>query len=410
MSSELEKQPEDLAIWRFGVISPLLHRDVEGIPLRLALERLAKRTFTLPDGRQQTFSPDTLRHWLYLFRKFGLDGLYIKVRKDKGKTSLPEPLQDAIVKMREENPAWTVKRIMVNLKKQGLWNGIKPGFTSIYRFTSSHNLNRNPEKAKEPVYSFEFPNFGDLWIADFLHGPKVRVGGREKKAYLHVIIDDATRYIVAATFYLAEDTKALISDLMLAARRFGLPLRFYTDNGSAFRSKHLLRVLARLGISLHHTPAYRPQGRGKVERIFRSIRDGLITGRARTSLESLNKDIGIWVSDYHRRIHTSLGMSPLDKRLKSCDSTKKLDGVRNIDALFRMEENKNIYSDGCIRIGGRLYDVPEALPGQKVKVAYLPWDLSVVFIGDDMVPVKPLDKIKNAMRYNKPTRKRREKS
>jgi hypothetical protein len=141
--------------------------------------------------------------------------------------------------------------------------------------------------------------------------------------------------------------------------------------------------------------------------VFRSIRDGLVTGRPKTSLERLNKDLDLWISHYHRKIHTALGMSPLDKKLKVNNNLKKLDGVRNIDALFRIEEPKNIYADGCIRISGYYYDVPEALPGQKIVVSYLPWDLSVVYIGEEMIPVKPLDKIKNAMRFNKPKRKRR---
>jgi len=407
MYAESEQQPEDIAIWRFGVISPLLHRDVEGIPLYLAIERLARITFTLPNGRQKLYTADTLRHWLYLYRKSGLRGLQPSVRKDKGTTLLSLAFQDALVAMRKEHPAWTVKRILDNLAKEGYWNRISPSRTAIYRFTSLHKLNRNPVKPKEPVSSFEYPHFGDLWMADFLHGPKVRTGRTEKKAYLHLMLDDATRYVVAANFHLAENTKALISDLMLGVQRFGIPCRLYTDNGSAFRSKHLAHVASRLNIGLPHTPAYRPQGRGKVERIFRTIRDGFLTGRPTTSLETLNQELDAWVSQYHSRVHSGLGMSPLDKKLGSGESLQKLDGIRNIDALFRMEENKTINSNGCIRISGCFYDVPEAIPGQKVKVSYLPWDVSVVYIGDEMLPAKPLDKNKNALRFNKPNKKRK---
>ena len=409
MNSGPEKQPEDIAIWRFGVISPLLHRDPEGFPLYLELKRLAQRAFTTPDGRQLYLSADTLRHWLYLFRKGGLKGLYLKVRRDKDMTSLSVKLQDDIKKMRDKHPAWTVKRIMQNLEKGGFWDGRNPSLTSIYRFTRSHKLNRNPVKPKEPSRSFEYENFGDLWVADFLHGPKVWVGRLEKKAYLHAIIDDATRYIVQAKFHLAEDTRATISDLMQAVTRFGIPIKFYTDNGSAFRSHHLAHVAARLSISLPHTPAYRPQGRGKIERIFRTIRDGLLTGRARTSLEKLNRDLDEWISAYHNRTHSSLNMSPLNKKLKAADSTRVLAAVKNMDALFRMETRKTISSNGCIRLGGNLYDVPQALPGQKILVAYLPWNLSIVYVGEDMTPIKLLDKNKNANRFNNPNKKRRQK-
>jgi hypothetical protein len=196
---------------------------------------------------------------------------------------------------------------------------------------------------------------------------------------------------------------------MLGIRRFGIPKRFYTDNGAAFRSRHLVRVAARLEITLHHTPAYRPQGRGKVERFFRSVRDGFLTGRPKTSLEKLNQDLDAWISQYHHTVHSGLGMSPLDKRIQDKYELRTLEGVADIDALFRMEEYKTIYSDGCIRINGRVYDVPEALPGQKVKVSFLPWDLSVVYIGEELTPARPLDKIKNAHRYPNPIQKRRKK-
>ncbi len=406
MNADLEKQPEDIALWRFGIISPLLHRDPVGFPLYLELKKLALRGFLSPSGQLLYFSADTLRHWLYLFRKGGLSGLYIKERKDKGQTSLPLPLQDAIKDLRGKHPAWTIKRILVTLNNQGLWNGRVPGRNSIYRFTKTHKLNRNPVKPAEPTRSFEYENFGDLWVADFLHGPKVKVGRVEKKAYLHAIIDDATRYIVQAKFHLAEDTRATISDLMLAVRRFGIPSKFYTDNGSAFRSRHLAHVAAKLSLSLPHTPAYRPQGRGKIERFFRTARDGFITGRPRTSLEKLNRELDEWISAYNNRPHSSLDMTPLNKKLSAADSTRNLPSINNMDALFRMEEMKTISSNGCIRIKGNLYDVPQALPGQKVKISYLPWDMSIIYVGDALEPAKFLDKTKNAHRFNKPNNKR----
>ena len=142
MHQEPEKQPEDIAIWRFGIISPLLHRDPEGFPLYMELEKLARRDFLAPGGHLKNFSADTLRHWLYLFRKGGLTGLYIKERKNKGTTSLPPDLQDAIREERVKHPTWTIKRIMLSLEKKNVWNSKKPSLTSIYRFTKNYKLNR----------------------------------------------------------------------------------------------------------------------------------------------------------------------------------------------------------------------------------------------------------------------------
>jgi putative transposase len=255
------------------------------------------------------------------------------------------------------------------------------------------------------VRSFEFPFFGDLWSADFLHGPKVRRGAHACKAYLHAIIDDATRYIVAARFHLAEDTRSLLDDLMLAIRRFGIPRRFYTDNGAAFRSRHLRMVAAKLGVSLPHTPPYTPRGRGKIERFFCSVREGFLTGRDRTSLDKLNTDLSAWINQYHHSPHRTLGMSPLDRKLTDTGpELKQIAPTQNINDLFRMEQIKRIGSDGCVRMFNKRFEIPDALPGSLVTVYYLPWSQDYLLAGPDKHFVKPLDTVNNALRFDKPQR------
>ena len=106
-----------------------------------------------------------------------------------------------------------------------------------------------------------------------------------------------------------------------------------TDNGSAFRSKHLAMVAARLGMSLPHTPPYRPQGRGKVERIFRTIRDQCLSTLKTEFMEPLKAAFSEWLEDYHHRIHDSLGCSPLNKRLASHKVTRILPDVVQLDIV-----------------------------------------------------------------------------
>jgi transposase InsO family protein len=256
-------QPDDHGLWRFGIISPLLHRADGAPPLSSEIELLSQRVFYTPDGREKYFCSTTLRTWLDRYRTSGIDGLRNKPRKNRGTSTVSPVLAQAFCDMRDKYPDISVKRILVLLYKDGIWNGCTPSRSALYRFTAAHSLGRGAVLPQKPVRSFEYPYFGDLWSADFLHGPKVRCNGNTaRKAYLHAIIDDATRYIVAARFHLAEDTRSLLGDLMLAVCRFGIPKRFYTDNGAAFRSNHLRFVAAKLGVSLPHTPPYKPQGRG----------------------------------------------------------------------------------------------------------------------------------------------------
>jgi transposase InsO family protein len=403
--TDLFPQPEDIGLYRFGIISPLLHSREDDAPLHARIAALASREFRTPQGTMRRYSPDTLRDWLSSYRTLGLEGLRRKPRTDRGGSSVPPDLRDALTAMRQSQPAWTVRRILDALRDQGAWDGRVPGRSALYRYTSSHGLNRNAVQPAEPVRSFEYPFFGDLWTGDFLHGPKVRRGTRAYKAYLHAVIDDATRYIVVARFHPAENVRATLDDLMLAVRRFGVPRRFYTDNGSAFRSHHLRLVAARLGVALPHTPPYKPRGRGKIERFFRHVRESFLDGRARSTIEKLNADLAAWINQYHHRLHRTLGMTPLERKLAdNGPALRLLSPTVDIDDIFRMEIVRRVGSDGCVRMFGRRFEVRDAPPGSRVTIAYLPWDQEVIRVGPDRIVVTPLDSISNARRFDKPRR------
>jgi putative transposase len=406
MSKEFS-QPDDYGLWRFGIISPLLHRTGSVVPLQVHIEALAQQIFYTPDGREKRLSCATLRTWLCRYRRNGIDGLRNKPRKDHGGTSVPLPVQEALHDLRKSHPERTVKGLLQLLRNNGEWNGSTPSRSSLYRFTAANALSRRAEKvAPDAVRSFEFPCFGDLWSADFLHGPKVRCSGNtSRKAYLHAIIDDATRYVVAAKFHLAEDTRCLLDDLTLALRRFGIPKRFYTDNGAAFRSHHLRLVAAKLGVALPHTPPYKPRGRGKIERFFRTVRETFLAGRDKTSLDKLNAAFADWLNNYHHEVHRTLGMSPLDRKLTDKGTPlSQIPPTQDIDEIFRMETLKRVGRDGCIRMFGKRFEMHGEVPGSMVNIYYLPWNTGHLFAGPDKLLVKPLDTLRNALRFDTPLR------
>jgi putative transposase len=403
--AEVIVSPDDLRLWRFSIISPLLHKPADGASLHAQIEEVSKRVYYTPSGKEKLISADTIRDWLKRYRSVGIDGLCQKVRKNQGQTLVPETLQQALIDLRKNQPQWTVKRLLRSLQEQGGWNGRKPSRSALYRFTKAHDLNRNLKQPSSPVRSFEFPFFGDLWTADFLHGPKVSKGTYRYKTYLLAIIDDATRYIVAARFYYAEDIRSFLDALMLSIRRFGIPKRLYTDNGAAFHSRHLRLVAAKLSISLPHTPPYTPMGRGKIERFFRSVRDGFLTGKNCTTIEKLNADLAVWIELYHHTIHSMLEMSPLDRKLSDTEPLlKQIPPTQDIDDIFRIEQLCRVGSDGCVRIFKKRFEVPDALPKSIVTIYYLPWNQNCIFLGPQRKILTPLNTIKNALRFDKPRR------
>jgi transposase InsO family protein len=395
---------DDVALWRYGIISPLLHRDAQGLDMAEVLEGLCQRPWLKADGSHVTLSAETIRKWLYRYRQGGLPALAHQERSDKGRSTVPEPIMEALFELRKAHPRWTLARIFCELVQREIWNGRDPSRSALYRLAKAKNLQRDPHRHEPSRRRFAFEAFGEMWIADFLHGPKLREGRQRRKTFLHVIMDDCSRYVVWASFSLTETVQTLLTDLMGAVRRFGICQRFYTDNGACYASRYLKIVCARLGMQLIHTPPYRPQGRGKLERFFKTVRDQFLTGSLPLTLEELNLAFQTWLAEtYHPRLHATLQCSPMQKRLAVRNACRPLPDVVEIEPLFRMERRCRVYGDGTIRLKKHTFEVPHARPGARVTVYFMPWDLSRVYYDDDFKPARPVDPYANARRFQHPS-------
>jgi transposase InsO family protein len=90
----------------------------------------------------------------------------------------------------------------------------------------------------------------------------------------------------------------------------GRIIKLYVDNGSTFVSNQTRRILDILQIHLIHSTPYRPQGRGKIERFNRTVRDGFLRPldvQTITGFDDLNLRFRTWLeAEYHRTPHRVL--------------------------------------------------------------------------------------------------------
>jgi len=209
---------------------------------------------------------------------------------------------DALLDVKEGNPALSVQLVIREARKRP---EVPPDLplpnSTVHRLLARHGLMDKPRGKPSDAdrRRFAFQQAGQLWMSDVMHGPSVCVGDRTKrKTYLIAFIDDATRVIPYAAFTLAENTATFLPVLKQAIARRGLPQRLYVDNGANYRSQHLALVCAKLGIALIHARPYRPQGKGKIERWFKTVRGQLLTRLAAedtASLAALNRRLWAWV-------------------------------------------------------------------------------------------------------------------
>jgi len=210
-------------------------------------------------------------------------------------------------------------------------------------------------------------------MSDVMHGPKIRDGKRLRRTYLIAFIDDATRLIPHATFTLSEGAVTYLTVFEQALRRRGLPKRLYVDNGSAFRSKQLAVVCAKLGIALIHAKPYKPQGKGKMERWFRTVRLQLLPRleqEGELSLTTMNRALAGWVeSEYHHAPHRGLDQeTPADKWARSSEALRM--APADLTTLFLSEQSRRVQKDRTVTLDGVAFEVDAALVGDRVQLRY----------------------------------------
>jgi hypothetical protein len=215
-------------------------------------------------------------------------------------------------------------------------------------------------------------------MSDVMHGPSVFVGDRTKrKTYLIAFLDDATRVIPYCAFALAENTSTFLPVLKQAILRRGLPQRLYVDNGAHYRSQHLALVCAKLGIALIHARPYRPQGKGKIERWFKTVRGQLLTRLTEEDtarLGALNRRLHAWVEgEYHHAPHRGLGgPTPLEQWAQTGAAVRFPEPDLDLDDLFLFEAQRKVQKDRTVSLNGVIYEVDAALVGEKVTLRFDP--------------------------------------
>jgi putative transposase len=141
------------------------------------------------------------------------------------------------------------------------------------------------------------------------------------------------------------------------------------DNGAAFRSKHLEYITASLAITLIHAKPYTPQGKGKIERWFKTVRSCFLANSTATTLTELNADFDLWLNeDYHQRKHSSTGQTPFERFTSMMHCLRS--SPANLKDYFRKVARRTVAKDRTITLNGRLYEGPVPLIGKRIELLY----------------------------------------
>jgi len=394
---------EKIALKRYQIISPVLAEPARA--QNAYFRKQAECEHDFPRYGLKKVSVSTMKAWLRKYRTQGFQALKPKDRSDGGR---PRRLNDQALKAIEIKckayPYWTVQKLYENLRDQSLLGDPPIHYNTLLRIVKDRGW--LPVQSRKDVRkAFEVDNINDLWVSDFMHGPKVRFHNRSVKAILCAIIDDHSRMVVGHAFNASETISSLTLVLKEAFLSYGIPKRLYVDNGPTFSSQLLTRSCALAGISLIHSKPYDSPSRGKVERFFRTVRERFLSGvQEGITLHELNEAFWLWIQeDYHHKLHTGIGERPIDRYNASIVRVpiRRLSKAE-LDEIFLIRYERVVNNDATISFKGSLYEVPSAYIRQKIEIRHPVDDPDELYLYDNGVRVgriKLLDKKENARTF-----------
>jgi transposase len=192
--------------------------------------------------------------------------------------------------------------------------------------------------------------------------------GRGPALKLIASIDDATNEVPHALFVETDGTLPNMTVMQEILVRKGIPMAFYVDGasqnktqrgkgihrrltGGDYEETQLERALKELGITL--IIAGSPQAKGRVERLFGTFQDRLISEmRLRTiaTLEQANRFLHEeFLPDYNRRFTI--------KAAKHGSAYRKLPRRINLNTIFCIKKERTVQKDNTLSYKGRVFQI-----------------------------------------------------
>lgn len=395
MAMTMSKQ--EIAEQRFELIAPLLEPDIEQAERRARREKILERQRLLG----KPISERTLRRYVQLYREKGLKGLEPKGRDDCGMLrGLSRSVLDEAKILKAELPQRSVRQIIEILEVEGK---IEPGSVSaatLGRHLRKEGLMELPKAPKGGFRRFQKKYRNQLWQVDLKYGPFIPDPGDPKKSrrtYLIAFIDDYTRLVPHAQFYLDQKLPVLEDCFRKAILKRGIPDNFYVDNGKIFVSKWFRMACAKLNIRHTTTSSFSPEAKGKVERFMGTV-DQFINEMnlfKPKTLKELNDAFFSWLEEgYNHKPHSAhKGLSPA---IVFAEDSRKLRFAtpEELWEAFLWEETRRVDKTGCVKLNGLVFDVGPELVGKHVDLRFDPFDMDEIevwFNGGKVKTAKELD-------------------
>lgn len=348
-----------------------------GNSIRERIRSVSKTTFIDEDNQPRNFTWRTISTWLYRYKIGGVTLMENKPRSDKGtpRKIAPEKVLTAIEEVLPSfrGKSYRLSAVYRACIERGSLRREEIASNTFRRIVARYEmLKPDSQVSNKRRLAFSKEHANEMWQADTMFGPYIKVATASVQTKLIAFIDDASRVICHGEFFLQESTDTLIKALRAALYKRGIPESLYVDNGSIYSSKEITLICARLGCLLCHAPLRDGAAKGKIERFFRHVRENFLSRNLElSSLEALNRQFTFWVEDeYNAHIHSVLGMKPIDRFGLDLKRIRFLPPNQANDELFFIEETRRVKLDNTFSVKNARFEAPADLRNREIQVRF----------------------------------------
>src|SRR5215470_11244647 len=184
----MDDKAEKIALFRYGLIAPLVLETLPRGELTRRAQEIAARLYDIPHSTRRQVSVDTLLDWTLRYRRNGLPALSPKPRQDRGQARAVAPDTAALIeRLKRENPHRTGAALLRELATASEAHQAGLSASTLYRFLRARGLTERQllldKAAAHKKYEAQFAN--QIWQSDMLFGPWVaRSGGGKQQVFL----------------------------------------------------------------------------------------------------------------------------------------------------------------------------------------------------------------------------------
>lgn len=179
-------------------------------------------------------------------------------------------------------------------------------------------------------------------------------------SHLLLAIDDATGKILAAGFYEGETTFNAMKVIKEIIDEYGIPLSFYFDQAAAYGRKDrdwncdLGRAFQTLNCRL--ILAGSPQAKGRVERVFRTLQDRLVSELALRKIRKMNE-----ANDYLQNHFIHLFNKQFGVEAENPTKAYLPNVFVDMDLILCRKEQRKVLSGNIFSLEGHHYLIEEKM-------------------------------------------------